>query len=146
MSISLQIIDVDTGRVRFSKTFEVERKRQYPKETSAPTKPIDLTSELLTALLDQAQNDLRSALIQIGAGLDTANQFVEVPVTTSPAGADVLVNGVYMGRSPMTLQLTLDSHEVGIELAGHDSWRRRVKVQPGLRIEVNLIPKVYGQP
>ncbi len=140
MEISVQILDVATGRVRYSKTFEAERLKQYPKATSAPHRPIDLTSELLRDLLDQAQNDIRSALTQIAGGLETAGRFVEVPVATTPAGADVILNGVYMGRTPFTLQLTLDSHEVALELAGHESWRRRVKVQPGMRIEVNLVP------
>lgn len=141
MAISLQILDVDTGRVRFSKTFDVERTKQYPKATSAPYQPIDLTSELLTALLDQAENDIKSALSQVAAGLGAAGQFVRVPVASSPAGADVILNGSYMGRTPFTLQVTLDSHELQLELAGYESWRRRVKIQPGMTIEVNLVPK-----
>ena len=48
MSISLQILHVDTGRVQFSKNFDVERTQQYPVASSAPPKPIDRTSELLT--------------------------------------------------------------------------------------------------
>lgn len=142
MAISVQVIDVDSGRVRFSDTFEVERKQTYPKATSAPYRPINRVSELLTALLGQAENDLRSALAQVAAGLGAAGQFVQVPVVTRPAGADVILNGVYMGSSPVTLDMTLDSHEVAIELPGYTSWRRRVKVKPGLTIEVNLIPKV----
>jgi PEGA domain/Curli production assembly/transport component CsgG/Trypsin-like peptidase domain len=141
MAISLQILDVDTGRVRFSKTFDVERTKQYPKATSAPSNPIDLTSELLTALLDQAQSDIKSALSQVAAGLGAAGQFIQVAVRSSPAGADVILNGSYMGRTPYTLQVTLDSHELQLELAGYESWRRRVEIQPGMTIEVNLVPK-----
>jgi PEGA domain/Trypsin-like peptidase domain/Curli production assembly/transport component CsgG len=140
MAISLQVIDVDSGRVRFSKTFEVERKQTYPKATSAPSRPVNRISELLSALLDQAQKDLTSALMQVAAGLGAAGQFVQVPVTSRPAGADVILNGVYMGSTPLNLQLTLDSHEIAIELPGYQPWRRRVKVNPGMTIEVNLAP------
>lgn len=45
MDISLQIIDVATGRVQFAQTFPIERTKQYPKKTSAPSQPIDRTSE-----------------------------------------------------------------------------------------------------
>jgi hypothetical protein len=46
-----------------------------------------------------------------------------------------------MGSTPMTLQLTLDSHEIELVLAGHEPWRRRVQVQVGMRIDVNLLSK-----
>jgi hypothetical protein len=39
------------------------------------------------------------------------------------------------------LQLTLDiTHEIKLALAGHESWQRRFKAQPGKGIEVNLVP------
>lgn len=141
MSISLQILHVDTGRVQFSKNFDVERTQQYPVASSAPAQPIDRTSELLTALLDQAQGDMRNALSQVAAGGGEASKFIRVHVTTSPAGADVILNGSYLGHTPYDLQVTQDSHELQLELAGYQSWRRRVKIQPGMTIEVNLVPK-----
>jgi hypothetical protein len=141
MSISLQILAVDTGRIQFSKNFDVERTKQYPKSTSAPSRPIDLTNELLEALLAQAQSDIRSALTQVAGGLGTAGGFVDVPVATTPAGADVIVGGIYMGKTPMTLQLTLDTHDIQLVLPGYETWRYRFKVQPGKGIEANLVPK-----
>lgn len=142
MEISLQLLDVASGRVRFSKTFNVERIQPYPKETSAPREPIDRKSELLRALLDLSQNDLKGALMQVAGGLGTADQFIEVPVFTSPAGADIIVNGLYMGKTPKTLPLTQSSHEIELVMPGYESWHRRVKVQTGLRIDANLAPNL----
>ncbi len=139
MGISLQVLDVDSGKVRFSKTFDVERVKQYPKATSAPRTPIDRTTELLEALLAQAQNELKSALQQLGAGLDRAGQFIQVPVKSDPAGANVSVDGVFIGISPLTLQMTLGEHEIVVELPGHRVWRQRVQVKPGLSLPVRLI-------
>lgn len=143
MEISLQLIDVETGRVRFSKTFDVERIQPYPKATSAPREPIDRKSELLRALLDTAQNDVKNALIQVAGGLQTAGGFVNVPVASSPAGADVIVNGLLMGKTPTTLSLSVSSHEIQLELPGYESYKRRIKVQPGMRIDANLARKLY---
>lgn len=142
MTVSLQIIDVDSGRLRFSETYDVERQRTYPKATSAPRRPIDRAAELLTALLGQAEGEIKGALAQVAAGLGTAGQFVAVPVVSDPAGADVILNGVYMGSTPLTLEMTLDSHELSLELPGHESWQRRIKVRPGMTIEVNLVPEL----
>jgi hypothetical protein len=140
MSISLQILDVNTARVKYVKNFDVERTKQYSKETSAPNKPIDLTNELLEDLLVQAQADIRSALSQLAAGLETAGQFLDVPIRSTPAGADVIVGGIYMGKTPMTLQLASEIHEIKVVLTGYEPWSRRIKAQPGKSIEVSLAP------
>jgi len=141
MSISLQILHVETGRVQFSKNFDVERTQQYPVAGSAPSQPIDRTSELLRALLDQAKGEMRNALSQVAAGGGEATKFIAVRVTSSPAGADVILDGVYLGPSPTTLTVTPDTHRLQLELAGHESWDRRVKIQPGMSLDINLVPK-----
>ncbi len=142
MSISLQILHVATGRVQFSKTYDVERTQQYPVAKSAPPQAIDRRSELLAALLEQAKGEVRNALSQIAVGGGEATKFIRVHVTTTPAGADVVLNGTYLGHTPYDLTVTPDSsHNLELELSGHESWHRRIKIQPGMSIEVNLVPK-----
>lgn len=143
MSISLQIIHVETGRVQFSKTFDDELTQQYPVASSAPSKPIDRTSELLTRLLEKAKGEMRNALSQVAAGGGVATKFVSVEVRTNPAGADVILNGGYLGSTPFTLSVTPETtHELQLELAGHQSWKRRVTIKAGMpAIEVSLEPK-----
>jgi hypothetical protein len=143
MALTLQILDVKTGRVQFSKNFEVERTKQYPKANSAPSQPIDLTSELLTALLEQAQPDLRSALTQVVGGFDKAGQFIDVPFSSTPAGADIILNGIYMGKTPKTLPLKQDIHEIQIVLEGYQPWSRRFRAAPGEDIAATLVPKSH---
>lgn len=54
----------------------------------------------------------------------------------------MIVNGIYLEKTPMTLQATLEGvHEIQIELPGHETWRRRFKVQPGKGIEATLVPR-----
>lgn len=142
MAITLQILDATSGEIKFSKTFDIEKTKQYPKAASAPAEPIDLTSELLKGLLGMAQADMRSAMTQLANGLQRAGQFVQVPVTTKPAGADIILNGAYIGSTPRTLQLSLDQmQEIRLELAGYESWSRRMKVEVGMTIDVNLLPR-----
>ena len=131
MALSLQILDVKSGRVQFSKSFDVERTRQYPKATSAPSEPIDLTSELLNALLAQAQPEMRSALSQVVGGLGVAGQFINVQVSSSPAGADVILNGIFIGKTPKTLEVSDDIHEIKLVLPGYEPWTRRFRAVAG---------------
>ncbi|HYO15089.1 MAG TPA: PEGA domain-containing protein, partial [Thermoanaerobaculia bacterium] len=142
MEIGLQILDVGTGRVRFSKTFPIERTKQYPKQTSAPPNPIDLTSELLTALINDAQKDLRSALMQVAAGLGTANQLIAVPVESRPAGADVILSGVYVCKTPCSVQVAPDGiHEIQLVMPGYQTYERRIRARTDTVIEASLVPR-----
>lgn len=144
MEISLQLIDAETGQIRFGKTFDTESTKQYPKATSAPREPIDRKSELLRALLDMAQNDVKSALMQVAAGSDTGGGFIQVPVESSPAGAEIIVNGLSIGKkTPAVLSLTVSIHEIELLLPGYQPYKRRIKAQPGMRIDASLVRKYY---
>ena len=140
MEISFQVLDVKNGQVRYAKTFPVERIVEYPKETSAPREPRDMTNELLTALVNDAQRELRSALMQLAGGRNTAGQLIEVAVMTNPAGADIILNGAYVDKTPYTLRLKEAVHEVELVVRGYRPWKQRVSVQAGTVIDVNLIP------
>jgi PEGA domain/Curli production assembly/transport component CsgG len=143
MALTLQILNVKTGRVQFSKNFEVERTKQYPKASSAPREAIDLTSELLEALLARAEPDIRSVLSQVVGGLGKAGRFIDVPVSSSPAGADVILDGIYMGKTPITLQLASDIHEIRIVLPGYQPWTRRFRTEVGKGIDATLVPESH---
>lgn len=53
-------------------------------------------------------------------------------VQTSPAGASVLLNGQFRGRSPLTLALPPEkTHRVRVTLAGHETADRRVALDSG---------------
>ena len=57
-----------------------------------------------------------------------------VTVRSTPAGADVAVAGAYRGRTPLTLELPSGmSHDIVVTLAGHQSWHRTVRAEPGAR-------------
>jgi hypothetical protein len=50
---------------------------------------------------------------------------------SDPAGADVTLDGKYMGSTPSTVRLTSGDHTVLIEKAGYKPWQRTVTVNPG---------------
>lgn len=141
MDISLQILDVDSGRVRFSKTYDVEDIRHYPRADSAPRRPVDRTTELLQRLLDQANEDLQRALTEITSGLQTAGKRIAVPIDSVPSGAEVLINDVYKGTTPLELELSFGLQEIEIRYPGHQDWIRRVEIKPGEEVKAILIKR-----
>lgn len=54
-----------------------------------------------------------------------------------PSGAQVFLDGVAVGRTPLTVpNVKTGSHRVRLELAGHQTWATVVNVAPGSRQRV----------
>lgn len=142
MDISIMVIDVETGRVTFSRIYDTEdRHTSYPDTQDHGTRrnrPVARQAELLRRLLDQAVGELRDGLTQLAMGLPAAGQTVAVEITSEPPGADVVVGGIYQGATPLTLELGVGLQEVEIDRPGYHQWLNRVKIEPGLRIHASL--------
>jgi hypothetical protein len=54
-----------------------------------------------------------------------------VVVKSTPDGADVTVDGKYMGSTPSTLRLAPGDHVIVIEKSGYKTWQRTMSVNPG---------------
>ena len=56
-------------------------------------------------------------------------------VTSNPDGADIEIDGAFMGSSPSSLQLDPGNHKVVIKKSGYKTWERTLRVGGG---EVNI--------
>ncbi len=61
----------------------------------------------------------------------TSGEPSTVVVKSTPNGADIIVDGKFVGSTPSTLQLTPGDHAVVIEKPGHRQWHRTMSVNPG---------------
>jgi len=59
-----------------------------------------------------------------------------VTITSSMAGADIEIDGNFVGSTPTTLQLNAGSHEISVKSAGAQ-WQRTLQVSPGSSINLN---------
>lgn len=139
LSISLQVIDVESGQIRFADTFDVEDQTSYLQASSAPSRPLTRETELLRKALEVASGDLQKGLTKVAMGLASGNQLVQVPVTTVPPGADVMIAGNYVGSTPIHLELEMGVHELILDHPGYRPWKRKVNVEPGVRVDVTLM-------
>jgi len=60
-------------------------------------------------------------------------------VKSDPEGADVTVDGNYMGSTPSTVRLAAGNHTILLEKSGMKSWQRTISVSPGGIVTVNAI-------
>jgi hypothetical protein len=58
-----------------------------------------------------------------------------VQVTSQPGGADIEVDGAFMGSTPSSLELSPGAHTVRVVKKGYETWQRKIKVTGG---EINL--------
>ena len=80
-------------------------------------------------------------------GLDQEQKFnVEltpawsnVAFVTEPAGADVFVNDVNVGQTPVTTEILQGEHNVRIMLSGHKAWTRQISVTANETMSLPLI-------
>lgn len=68
----------------------------------------------------------------------TAERLVEVEVASDPAGADVLVDGIFRGSTPCTLKLPVRRMSVRLERAGWQAWERVLVPDAGMKIRPAL--------
>lgn len=59
-----------------------------------------------------------------------------VNVATNPTGADVSVDGDFVGNSPAALKLAPGKHTIVVKLAGYKDWTREITVQSGSEVQL----------
>src|SRR5713101_4697546 len=60
-----------------------------------------------------------------------SEQLSTVVIKSTPDGADITVDGKYVGSTPSTLRLSGGDHTVAIEKAGFKAWQRAVTLSLG---------------
>ena len=60
----------------------------------------------------------------------------EIAVTSNPAGADIELDGAFVGSTPSTIDVLAGEHTFAIKKAGFKTWDRKLKVTSG-KIQVS---------
>jgi archaellum component FlaF (FlaF/FlaG flagellin family) len=79
----------------------------------------------------QVEASLNEDAPQTVTAEDSAHKVASLHVKSSPDGADILVDGKYVGSTPSTLQLAPGDHTVSVKRNGYTTWSRTVHVVPG---------------
>jgi hypothetical protein len=63
----------------------------------------------------------------------------ELEVASTPGGADIEIDGNFVGNTPSTLGITAGSHQVSVKKAGFKPWERKITVSSGhIKIDATL--------
>jgi hypothetical protein len=59
-----------------------------------------------------------------------------VNVSSNPTGADVSVDGDFVGNSPAALKLAPGKHTITVKMSGYKDWSREISVQAGSDVQL----------
>jgi hypothetical protein len=59
-----------------------------------------------------------------------------VNVSSNPPGADVLLDGNFVGNSPAALKLPAGKHTVTVKMSGYADWTREISVQSASEVQL----------
>jgi hypothetical protein len=70
----------------------------------------------------------------------------KISITSAPDGADIEVDGSFVGNTPSDIQVTGGDHVVTVKKAGFKDWERKLKVSDGSSVRLNVeLEKVANQ-
>jgi len=69
----------------------------------------------------------------------SVRETVKCSFSSTPQGAEVTLDGRYVGSTPSTLGLTTGSHVVVISMPGFTQWKRELTVASGSELTVNAV-------
>ncbi len=75
------------------------------------------------------------ATLATSAAPASADQ-AHLQVTSTPDGADIEIDGNYVGNTPSTVGLAAGQHQISVKKSGYKAWERKISVSSG-QVNVN---------
>jgi hypothetical protein len=98
----------------------------------------DITIPQGTEITAFVEGDMHLDMARFGAGPATqtiASTSAAAPATliieSTPAGADIEIDGSFVGNTPSTVSLAPGSHDVSVKRKGFSDWTRKMNVSSG---------------
>mgnify|MGYP002777192734 FL=1 len=140
ISVSVRIFEVESGRIVYS---DRARARWVARNThgyaSSTTTPYDrLAEETAIAVVGGIRQSPFGRTLGSGAIDQSDAGRVSVSISSEPPGADIEVDGVFIGNTNGEFDLDSGVRIVRISRGNAKPWEKRVDVRPGLRINAVL--------
>lgn len=81
--------------------------------------------------------EIQTSSLPAGGGTVNSGAMGTVTFTSEPAGAEVTVDGKFLGTTPSTIQLTPGDHAIMIEKAHYVPWKRTMAISAGSAVTVS---------
>jgi hypothetical protein len=128
------------GITIFYEDYEGKPRKQLYTLVSTDARPLAVRpAESLTAPPSQAPPPRHTEPTISTPTLASATETVKCKFTSTPAGADITLDGKYVGSTPSDIALTTGPHLVVFSIPGFVESKRDLTVLPGSALTVNTI-------
>lgn len=132
----------DRGEVIGMNTERAETAEQGTKKVALQGLGFALSAQDIIRVLRRFYPDATPAVSKGEPGNDYAGTGMVV-VASDPAGADIYVDGEFVGQTPSTIQLSSGSHQIEMKMDGKQEWQRDLDVLSGshVTLHASLAPR-----
>lgn len=71
------------------------------------------------------------------ASAPASSASAKLSVTSAPVGADIMVDGNFVGNTPSDVQLPEGEHTIVVKKSGFKEWQRKMKISGGSNVHLN---------
>jgi len=64
-------------------------------------------------------------------------------ISSTPPGADIEIDGKFVGSTPSSITLTPGDHDISVKKAGFSAWDKKVSISPG---HINISAELVADP
>ena len=138
--VNIKVLDMNTGKIEYATLATAQ-------DEALNTNSVTVTSDYLerTLLQKALESSVKEIADQIKLKQAVIPEKVNVEFYSTPAGADVEINNVFYGNSPLKLQLNPGLHKVKISLANYEPWEKTINAGEGLTVRAVLEKKQEEQ-
>ena len=98
--------------------------------------PVGVKTEVTKGGSEETGVGAKTAASKPAAGAPAAAAEGGVNVSSNPSGADVSVDGEFVGNSPAVLKLTPGKHTLSVRMSGYKDWSREITVHSGSEVQL----------
>lgn len=97
--------------------------------------PVGVKTDVTKGTEEKKESEEKTAETKTASGTPETQKGA-VNVSSNPAGADVTVDGDFVGNSPAALKLAPGKHTITVKMAGYKDWSREITVQAGSDVQL----------
>ena len=135
VTLNMRVIDVNTGGVVFNKIASGGSAMRIPESVSEITTIYDWQKSLRVAVADATSQVIKDLKKRNGASQPMNGKMVSVTIESDPVGADIKIDGVFMGNTPAHLSLKGEVFEISLELQGYKPWKNKMMPRAGMKMK-----------
>lgn len=137
ISMDLRAVDVPTGEVVYHASPRKTVNIQIPEGVSQVTDIYDWEAVLRNAIEEASKEMILQMAKVTGASLEGL-ETVTIHVGSSPEGADIIMDGDFVGNTPSDVTIEKGRHVLRVERQGYQPWERRINAVNGFKASAIL--------